>query len=152
MTERDDETRKDLGIHREPEILVTDASAKNTSMVHHIVGSLLIPSQMPIMEADNNNTYDLDTQIQELLTDYYEAHTNHSLGTSTWSDLRLSSEIVRWVKRKYICINFIILKHQDVLQTVNDLLARPLVLLPLSLLIPCVRPIQVDDTFPINRT
>ena len=68
MTERDDETRKDLGIHREPEILVTDASAKNTSMVHHIVGSLLIPSQMPIMEADNNNTYDLDTQIQELLT------------------------------------------------------------------------------------
>ena len=77
MTERDDETRKDLGIHREPEILVTDASAKNTSMVHHIVGSLLIPSQMPIMEADNNNPYDLDTQIQELLTDYYEAHTNH---------------------------------------------------------------------------
>ena len=57
MTERDDETRKDLGIHWEPEILVTDcASAENASMVHHIVGSLLIPSQMPIMEADNNNT------------------------------------------------------------------------------------------------
>ena len=87
--------------------------------------------------------------FSQTITRRTAAHTNHSLGTSTWSDLRLSSEIVRWVKRKYICINFIILEHQGVLQTVNDPLARPLVLLPLSLLIPCVRPIQVDDTFPI---
>ena len=44
---------------------------------------------MTVMEADNNNKYDINTQIQELLTDYYEAHTNHNFNTSTWTDLVL---------------------------------------------------------------
>jgi len=72
-----------------------------------------------MMEADNN-TYDHDTQIQEQLTDYYGANTNHNLDTSTWTDLRLSPEIVQWVKDQDIVsiyIHFIILQHQGVLHT-----------------------------------
>ncbi|EDR06075.1 uncharacterized protein LACBIDRAFT_329174 [Laccaria bicolor S238N-H82] len=75
-------------------------------------------------EADNN-TYDLDTQIQEQLTDYYETHTDRNLDTSAWTDLRLSPEIVQWAE------------DQDI--TVNDLLARPV-----------IKAIQVDDTLPIT--
>ena len=94
------------------------------------------------MEADNN-TYDYDTQIQEQLTDYYEAHTNHNLDTSTSTDLRLSPEIVQWAADQDIVSphirHFITLEHQRVLQTVNDLLARPV-----------IKAIQVDDALPIT--
>ena len=62
------------------------------------------------MEADNN-TYDYDTQIQEQLTDYYEAHTDHNLDTSTSTDLRLSPEIVQWAEDQDIVSPHMSLYH-----------------------------------------
>ena len=106
----------------------------------HIISLLLF--LYPMMATDNN-TYDYDTQIQEQLTDYYEAHTNHNLDTSTSTDLRLSPEIVQWAEDQDIVSPhtwpFITLEHQRVPQTVNDLLARPV-----------IKAIQVDDTLPIT--
>jgi phosphatidylinositol phospholipase C delta len=82
------------------------------AMLLRCIGRLLLflyPRKYPIMEADNN-TYDFDTQIQEQLTDYYKADTDHNLDTSTWTDVRLSPEILQWVEgQKIVCMHFIIL-------------------------------------------
>jgi hypothetical protein len=82
------------------------------AMLLPCIGRLLLflsyPRKYPIMEADNNNTYDFDTQIQEQLTDYYKADTDHNLHTSTWTDLRLSPEIVQWVEdQDIVCIHLL---------------------------------------------